>query len=290
MEIKVDFEDLVRIRERMGAPYKRFNIRGLDERDPEIQIVEQKLEKGIEIDPSEVERVGPFLTYKNLQAVLYIKDTHYTLYDIRHKKKEVNKFHIVWCRTLEEKKQNKTFENRYVMTRRTDGIFKVDAWSDETRTEKVEIEEKLYVCKNCLRHIDYKGSDKGNHINQVVKSFDIQEFLNEYHGVIVYLALPKGTDKTEPLARYTDQFVRRSRLVKEKAGYVCEECGVNLRNYRNLLHCHHKNHKKHDNGLNNLVAICALCHRDNHHKHLPLNKSDEAKIRELQQLPNSKIS
>jgi len=279
MKIRLDKElsDLDDLRKRIGASYKEFHASGLETRDPEIEII-KLLSAFVEIDPSEVETSGPFLTYQRVQAILYIKDTMQTIQKIRYEKDTAKKFHVVWCRTLQQKNHEGTFQSRYVMTRRTDGVFKVDAFQDDSRSKKIESEEELLVCQNCLTLIDYKGFRKisgTQRKRKAVRDFDIQEFLDEYEGVVRYLSLPTGTDKTEPLADYTEEYVRRAQIVKQQAKYRCGECGVDLKGYKKFLHCHHKNHRKYDNRWTNLIAICALCHRDKHHKEMRIPREAE---------------
>lgn len=281
MEIKIDISGLERIREGLGVPLKEFMPKSLAEQE-EIKIVTE-LEKGVEIDVSEVKLAGPFLTYRGVQAILYIKDTMQTLDTIRHDKHNAKKFHVVWCKTLEQKHQDGSFQ-RYVMTRRDDGIFKIDAFLDEYKKRKVESEEELYACQNCLKKINYQNFqslNNGKARRSAAQHFDIREFLDEFGGDVRYLDLPMGTDKTEPLAEYNAEFARCSPIVKKKANYHCEECGVDLRNHKKYMHCHHKDHRKHNNALSNLAAICALCHRDNHHKSMYVSREAELEIKKL---------
>lgn len=283
MQVRLDISGLEKIREELDIPLKAFDTLGLEARDPEIEI-KRRLVKGVEIDLSELETVGSFLTYQGVQAILYIKDTMQTLNHIRYNKDRAKKFHVVWCSTLDKKSRDGTFENRYVMTRRTDGIFKVDAFVDDEKTQKIESEESLYVCQNCLDLVNYQEFSElpyGKARRTVAHNFEIEPFLDEYEGIVRYLALPSGADKTEPLAQYDSEFVKRAPIVKKRARYCCEECGVDLSSAKRLLHCHHKNHKKHDNQWGNLSPICAICHRDNHHSHMRVPKIDELEIQEL---------
>lgn len=280
MEIKIDISDLERIRERFGVPLKEFTPKPLADKEA---IIKDILIGGVEIDASEVELTGPFLTYRGVQAILYIKDTMQTIDTIQHDKHKAKKFHVVWCKTLEQKHQDGSFQ-RYIMTRRADGIFKIDAFLDEYKTKKIESEEELYACQNCLRKIDYQNFERLKNQEErraAAQNFDIGEFLDEFEGVVRYLDLPMGTDKTEPLAEYNAEFARRSPIVKNNADYRCEECGVDLRNHKKYMHCHHKDHRKHNNALENLAAICALCHRDNHHKSMYVSREDELEIKKL---------
>ena len=166
----------------------------------------------------------------------------------------------------------------------TDGIFKVDAFEDDAKSRKVESEEGLYVCQNCLDFLNYQGFSelsKGANRRAATHKFEIEPFLDEYEGVVRYLALPSGTDKTEPLAAYNDEYIRRAPLVKAKANYCCDGCGVDLSSAKRLLHFHHLNHKKHDNKWVNLSPICASCHKQNHHSHMHVPKMDELEIEKL---------
>ncbi|MGI9549516.1 MAG: hypothetical protein ACR2M7_06060 [Bdellovibrionales bacterium] len=288
MELDIDFSPLEKLREKIGAERKDLPLAPPIE-DYNREILE-KLKKGIEIDVSDITYAGPFLTCEDAQVVLHIKDTRQTLAEVRNDKHNAKKFHIVWCTTLKTRHRRGGFE-RYVQTRNPDGIFLVDVFEDENSDELIETEEKLYVCQNCLEEINYNGFEdlvQSSSRNKsrparraAVEAFNLGEFLDEYEGVVRYLALPSGTAKTEPPAKYTYEFAKKSKIVKKLAKYCCKECRVNLMSKSRLLHCHHKDHNKSHNELGNLVAICAACHKNNHHPEMHVPRKD---IREIERL------
>lgn len=277
MKLSLTFlENLADFRRQLGIDEFAFESIRPEIRD--VKIIERELEQGVEIDSGNVELTGPFLTYQGVQALLYIKDTRHTLERIRNEPERSKKFHLVWCKTLVDMDERGKF-GRYVLTRRKDGIFKVDAFTDDSKTELTESEEALLVCKNCLAELeynDYRTNLSFHQKNALVRTFEIEKFLDEYEGVVRYLRLPSETDNTAPVARYTVVYSRRSAIVKKNAGYICQEekCGVDLSRMRRLLHCHHIDNKKYNNAWSNLVAICARCHKKRHHPEMYVSRAD----------------
>lgn len=126
-------QEINRLRERMGAekiswvPFKK------------------KLKGGISVGLHELKNAGEGLIAlekpdgRLAQVIVYIPYG------------EDFKFHIAWCVTLEKKRRHGDFKTRYVATNDTSGLF--DVWRSEKRKEKI----KLYVCRNCLTKLNWKG-------------------------------------------------------------------------------------------------------------------------------------
>lgn len=55
-----------------------------------------------------------------------------------------------------------------------------------------------------------------------------------------------------------------SKLVRERADYICEHCGINLRHDPRRMHCAHIHSRKHRSTRwrgNGACCLCASCHR-----------------------------
>ena len=293
MKIDVNFNALDALRIKMGAELIDFNLEALSPRDIELEIkINEELYQGIEINSlEEVTKIGDFLAdEEGRQYILYIKDTMQSLDTIRNDKAKAKKFHIAWCRTLDRMKQEKRFE-RYVKTIRDDGKFTVDAFLHDRKIsdKKIESDETLPVCKNCLDTIHYQEYDKEQAPairNAIVIEFDIKKFLEEYSSQIRYLALPSGSDVTTPLAEYTREYFRISKIIKKNCHYKCQECNVSLFNHKGLLHAHHIDHNKTNNKPDNFLPICVLCHQQNHHKHMHVKPEYIETIKKLRKEQN----
>ncbi len=67
---------------------------------------------------------------------------------------------------------------------------------------------------------------------------------------------------TAPKGGYAKDWSRISKKYREKRGWTCEKCGVNLNEHHGLLHCHHRDGVISDNSDANLEALCLLCHSE----------------------------
>ena len=94
-----------------------------------------------------------------------------------------------------------------------------------------ESEEKLHVCKHCLRKLNQQG------YNFIYENFSIEEFfkvMNEDNS-INFLYLPDENDLTAPTNIYPDNWKEISRRLKEKYNYTCQECHRNFSNCKSQL-------------------------------------------------------
>jgi hypothetical protein len=125
----------------------------------------------------------------------------------------------------------------------------------------------LYVCKNCLRKIDYKGYATFNSVaskNAAVSDFSIKEYLELNEGVLAPMRFyrTQHTDKNAPELDYTDDWSETSRRFRENANWICSKCQINMTQKKSGLHVHHINGDKWNNKSSNLRVLCAMCHRD----------------------------
>ena len=176
MHLNVDFTSLYAAVNRMGADAVEpgFVIRKKMVRLDPIDI---ELEAGIEVDSSEVDSTdNGLLTYKGRQVLLYIQDHRSKIQDVLNNRKDGNKFHVVYCRTLREMHSDGRYE-RYVVTNDLSGEFYITGYDYDTRSP-IDGKARLKVCKNCLDKLDYWLPRRTR--DQTVAEFDLEVFFAKY--------------------------------------------------------------------------------------------------------------
>jgi len=293
MELRDPFARLAALRERLGAPI--FHSTFGDELAP-LRKIERELEQeGIEVKHEEIEKIGPFLTYKGeILAILYIFNSNSPRSDLIGNHAGMSgtpKFHFMWCRTLDQMSRNQRF-GRYVLSRSKENTFKVEACEQEDSQicsygQRHELEDiRLFPCQNCLNEVEYHGFAYGAMTKaarlQAVNDFSIREYLDENDGNLAVMKLvPENTAETAPGGAYTPDFPKISTYVREAANWRCSRCNVDMSGHKRGLHTHHINGVKADNRIHNLAALCALCHRgvDSFHNTMHVAKETEQFIR-----------
>lgn len=282
MKLSLDFPELEAQRQRIGAGWTTWTIKG---GHPDWA-------EGIPVELGEVDAgPGKLLSYQGEQVILYIKDTQSSYWTLKNEPEKSRRFHIADCRTLEEMRRKGKLE-KYVVTRRTDGLFHAD-WRDPVTGERGTTEAALKVCKYCLGALNWRGYTNprdrlmlGGDVLQdraaIWEQFSISEFLMEYS--TFFRSRPSRRDTTAPLNVYVDDWPKISEACRRAARWRCGQCGVDLSSHPGLLHCHHKSGVVTDNSASNLAVLCALCHAsqpDHEHMKAVMRASDRAKINAL---------
>lgn len=276
MKIVYDNDDLNTLVRKMNAETSTW-VPGENDLSPRAQLLDELEAGGISINLEDVEPgPGGLLSYNGEQVILYIKDTRASKETLKYSPEDSRRFHIAECTTLENMREKGRFE-RYIVTRKHDGLFLVD-WIDYDTGETGEIEAELMVCKNCLGKINYENYKKTKSIrNSVWAGFEISRFLRDYS--TFFVKLPSRSDKTALVDRYVEGWGELSKDVKTARGWTCENCKVNLSSTPRLLHTHHKNGVKTDNKDKNLKAVCAVCHsQEPMHNHLKVKAAERQAI------------
>ena len=131
------------------------------------------------------------------------------------------------------------------------------------------------VCEKTNYH-QYKEASKEQK-TKIVKEFNIGEFLEEIEGAYAPITrLPRYAENTAPSNVYTKDWGEISTRTREKAGWRCSVCGVDMHQKKSGLHVHHKNGRKNDNSRGNLQVLCCLCHKNIEHQTMrcPKDASD----------------
>lgn len=280
MDLIDPFDKLVILRKRINA--KELHEEFGESLDPLRKIVtELETTGGIEVRPEDIQRIGPYLSYKGeVLAILYIFNSNNSKSELETDSpaKRAPKFHFTWCRTLDDMTRKKRFD-RYILSRSKENLFKVEACERHDHEIALYGERhvmdgiRLYPCQNCLDELSYKSFSYKN-LNKkqrldIVEKFTIKEYLDENDGTFnVMKYTPKYTDKNAPSGNYTKDFPKISTELRENANWHCSKCDVDMNMKKNGLHVHHINGVKSDNSHSNLKVLCALCHKniDQFHK------------------------
>ena len=205
----------------------------------------------IRADDPNLEISSGGITYKGSRVILYIRD------QVQYgDKTNEYKFHIIDCSTLKAMRKQNRYD-KYVVSTLTSGKFKVNRIINNRSTE---VEEKLHVCKHCLRRLNRQG------YYFTYENFSVEEFFKvmKDDNSENFLYLPEENDLTAPTNVYPDNWNEISRRLKEKYNYTCQECHRNFFDCKSLLHVHHKNGLKNDCRESNLEVLCYDCHQAKH--------------------------
>lgn len=252
---------------------KFFLTQGLPFREP----IDLELDGGKEITLEEVDFSGPVAAVQGRQVLLYIPDHGFNFDKAMASGEDGNKFHVTFCKTLENMKSKNRFE-RYYATNNLSGVFQITGMKFGHQEDTGAT--SLIVCKNCLNRLNYKNASKNARVRQeVTDKFNIPAFFETYSSCFMYM--PSGIASPEK-SSYTEDWSDISSSIKQGSKYICQKCGLNLTKNKRLLHVHHKNGVKTDNSKQNLVALCADCHRkEPHHEHMHIPHKDTQIINRL---------
>lgn len=253
MEIKVDFSDLWRQVRRVSSETTMFDWTAATRLDP----IDIELLQGREISLDDLDYVNGLLSVDGRQVLLYIPDQYKTIDDVIADPSLGKRFHVADCRVLGEMRARGRFE-RYVVANNLSGEFKI---TGRTRTGSVdERNARLLVCKVCLEKLNFGGyAHDSAKRQQIWRGFSLSMFFETYSTNFKFL--PKRSTDSVGLGGYTDDWKDVSSAVRERCGYICDQCSVDLSSYRYLLHVHHVNGVKADNSAANLRPLCVDCHR-----------------------------
>jgi hypothetical protein len=251
------------LRRKMGAELRPFAA-APRRQTITVEELEALATKGIEIPLDDVEILndGTF-TYKGRRVVVYIRDVTTYRDDFT-----LPKFHLAMCDTLLKKRNDGSYEVRYVVAAPEKQDFKIQ----RIRNNKVvsSTDEKLDVCQNCLQSLEYRNFNRNAPFSKrepIIREFSVTKFFEEYGRSTVW-TLPDFDAVHAPTNIYSVDFLLIARKLKEQRGYFCEriECKRDLSVYTNrrFLHAHHMNKDKSDNRPSNLKLLCIYCHSKEH--------------------------
>lgn len=258
-------ENFNRLRKQMGAPLSQWQP--ATSWSP-IRPIKKVVPIG-DIKPVE----DGTLEWEGERVAAYIRD-QYGSSDSASEPEKLNKVHVADCDTLQQMRRKGKYDVRYVATNQTDGTFVVNFLGEFGSGDIAEgVECRLYVCKNCLKFLNYKNYNECVKPEQIKikESFSLEEFFEVYGTWIS--DPPKETDWSAPINTYTEDWDKVSLRCRESAKWQCSKCAVFLgdENMKKFLQVHHINGQKSDNSNQNLQVLCIVCHAkiDSKLKYLP---------------------
>lgn len=217
----------------------------------------------ISLDQLDYTNEDPILRVGKVNVVLYVRDQYYP---------NINpyKYHIAWCDTLESRKKDKKID-RYVITRKNDELFYINKFNKHTHElMDKDVKEKMYVCRACLRKLDYEGYKRAGYDKDkkdvIFNRFSLEKFLEEDKRQKSFIPEDVNLESNfvQPLNKYSSNWSAVSRRYREKVNWKCERCGKDFHLNKSDLTVHHINSSKYDVRDENLIALCRECHEKEH--------------------------
>tara|TARA_B100000575_G_C23051354_1_gene605211 strand:+ start:90 stop:941 length:852 start_codon:yes stop_codon:yes gene_type:complete len=200
-----------------------------------------------------IDPIDQTFVFKGQKVILYIKQQKY---HSSYFTKPSYKYHLCYCKTLQEMESKGRFKSRYVVTQRTDGQFLIDVIDAYSGSYIYEDElYKMNVCKNCLNSLHSK------YLNDSIflyDNFNLSNFIKKYN--TGHLKRPLHTASSMPKNKYSENWSLTSKKLRQDAGYECSKCQKNFEKNLDLLQVHHKDGVKWNDSKDNLIVLCLVCH------------------------------
>ncbi|MDZ7848659.1 MAG: hypothetical protein U5L96_19040 [Owenweeksia sp.] len=245
--------------EQMGAELKKMETPNSWEGIDDTKLAELLKTGEVEIELDEIKTRDGVFEYKGRKVIVYIRDQYSKYYSRGYK------FHLTKCNTISKAFQNRR-NSRYVVSLRTDGQFKINLLEDNIIVRK-DLVEPLNVCKNCLEQINYKRYKVHPYrIKQdIYQGFELTEYFNQFKHSSLNTGLFRNANNA-PLNVYNKNFDLKSRTVRAKRNYECQECGIDMskQEHRKFAHVHHRDGDKSNDNPQNLEVLCIGCHSNQH--------------------------
>ena len=247
------------LRKRMGAPLlqdlslkaKKFDALTLEE-------LEELTSGGLERSLSDCQIEDDLtLSFRGKRVVVYIHDRHMYGTDW-----QLPKFHIAYCKTLKNKQAENSYNQKYVITQRYDGLFSMRIFRNGIMESSFK---KLDVCQNCLDVLSWDGFQsrrlEQSKRTDIVSNFTLGKFFEKYPKDVLTTA-PLYNSDTVPINDYPENWKHIRNSLFDRRGYKCEDCGITT----GTLEVHHVNGMRSNNTDVNLEILCHTCHQK-HHSH-----------------------
>ena len=222
---------------------------------------------GLDIDINEtVSSENGFIKYNEFdKLVAYIRDQRYNndgTFSLR-------KFHIAYnCETLSDSRKSGD-ASKFKIVQNKSPEFIINILSSDARTViKANVKEKLFVCRNCLKALNYKNYSKvkKNERDKIWEEFSFEEFLGTEFDKNEELIKSYNLDDIEndKVRLYPENWEEISYNYRKSKKWICQECGKDCSKNKSELEVHHIDHDPSNSNFYNLKALCRACHSKIH--------------------------
>ena len=209
------------------------------------------------------------LNLEGIKVVAYIRDQPRGI--DYYNKYSTYRYHLCNCRTLQHMRRIGR-ENRYLTTKRKDGLFEVHDTSDYL-SRKIEL--KLDLCKNCIDELKGRGL--------WIEPFSLNEYFNKNDSQVPQTI--RRIETVTEVQNYTPNQDDLSREYRKAANFICQKCGVDCSKVPSYLHLHHRDGDRSNNDHSNLSILCIECHsREPMHEHLLNPEKSKAQVQHIKSL------
>lgn len=243
------FDVFLAARNKIGAQSITFKLIPKELRD-----TANKFNSGRPITGAELQTISqnwlskdPLIDEDGNAFVLYISDWQYNLIRGRGGPKDLPKYHVAWCKTLEWMKD---------VGRAARYIKKSDIETNVfrgKRSDDRDIQSVLYACKNCREKIKEMY---GQNVYFDIFGMDLLKFFALYGKQ----RLPDSHATRPYSVVYPKHWRSISKRYRELAKWKCNGCHRSFEQDKGMLDVHHINGIRSDVSRTNLVVLCKDCH------------------------------
>lgn len=190
---------------------------------------------------------APLIDEDGNAFVLYIPDWQFNFSRGRNNPADLHKYHVSWCGVLEYMQGAGRFK-RYIKKTNIESNIFLGKQADDRNAESV-----LYACKTCRKKMTEVA---GHSLYFDVENMDMLKFFAKYGKQDL---LDPKTNRPYSVV-YPKHWREISKKYRERAKWICADCGKSFEHNRAMLDVHHIDGIRSNIKKTNLKVLCKDCH------------------------------